>query len=100
MPHVCELRHQTICSFVAVLALLRRLRPQYQAYIESFDNDDVAKRRQLHQEVLRGVLLCREFGDEKLQLASHMQELVSGDSCFLFLVVLRVQCACSSTCSG
>jgi inhibitor-of-growth protein 1 len=58
-------------------ALLRRLKPSYQAYIESFDSEDIAKRRRLHQEVLRGVLLCREFGDEKLQLASQMQELVS-----------------------
>jgi hypothetical protein len=57
-------------------ALLRRLKPSYQAYIESFDSEDIAKRRRLHQEVLRGVLLCREFGDEKLQLASQMQELV------------------------
>jgi hypothetical protein len=55
---------------------LRRLKPSYQAYIESFDSEDIAKRRRLHQEVLRGVLLCREFGDEKLQLASQMQELV------------------------
>ena len=59
------------------LALMRRLKPNYKAYIESFDSEDIAKRRQLHQEVLRGVLLCREFGDEKLQLASQMQELVS-----------------------
>ncbi|XP_062518991.1 inhibitor of growth protein 1-like [Corticium candelabrum] len=61
-------------------ALLQTLRPRHQAYIESFDSDNVAKRRKLHQEVLRGVLLCREFGDEKLQLASQMQELVESHS--------------------
>ena len=73
----------TILSFSA---LLQTLRPRHQAYIESFDSDNVAKRRKLHQEVLRGVLLCREFGDEKLQLASQMQELVSGDDCLLLVL--------------
>ena len=61
-----------------VLAQLRQLRPQFQTYVKSFSDDGEgdADRRSLYKDVLQGILRCREFGDEKIQYSSQMQELV------------------------
>ncbi|XP_065833971.1 inhibitor of growth protein 1-like [Oscarella lobularis] len=63
-------------------AQLRQLRPQFQTYVKSFSDDGEgdADRRSLYKDVLQGILRCREFGDEKIQYSSQMQELVESHS--------------------
>ena len=86
-----------------VLAQLRQLRPQFQTYVKSFSDDGEgdADRRSLYKDVLQGILRCREFGDEKIQYSSQMQELVrrlsrGGERCesgknVLFVPILNFQ---------